>query len=64
LVLNSWICLGRIRRCVLVGRGVSLGIGFEVSKDWSHSQYAFLLPVCGSRCELSDIHAFALPSGL
>jgi hypothetical protein len=27
-----WNYLGRIRRCVLVGGGVSLGMSFEVSK--------------------------------
>jgi hypothetical protein len=27
-----WNCLGQIRRCGLVGRGVSLGQYFEVSK--------------------------------
>ncbi|EGW04948.1 hypothetical protein I79_003453 [Cricetulus griseus] len=28
--------LGRIRRCGLIEGGVSLGAGFEVSKEWCH----------------------------
>jgi hypothetical protein len=42
LVRSWWDCLGRIRRCGLVGGGVSLGTGFEVSKDSYHSHHLFL----------------------
>lgn len=34
-----WNYLGRTRGCGLVGGGVSLGAGFEISKDLHHSQY-------------------------
>jgi hypothetical protein len=30
--LRWWNCVERIRRCGLVGGGVSLGVDFEVSK--------------------------------
>jgi hypothetical protein len=30
LVPSWWDCLGRIRRCGLLGGGVLLGVGFEV----------------------------------
>ena len=46
---------GRIRRCGLVGGGVSLGLGLEASKGPFNSQ-SFLLPCgCGSRSELSAV---------
>jgi hypothetical protein len=32
-----WNCLGRIRRCGLVGGGVVLGVSLEVPKDSCHS---------------------------
>ena len=32
LLASSCNCLGRIRKCGLVGAGVSLGLGLEVSK--------------------------------
>ena len=44
LVPSWWNCLGRIGRCGLRERGVSLGVGFEDSKDWCHSQ-CVLCPV-------------------
>ena len=34
LVLSWWYCLGRIKGCGLVGGGVPLGEGIEVSKDY------------------------------
>lgn len=37
----------------LVGRGILLGVGFEVSKDQRHSQCFFLLPGCKSGWKLS-----------
>lgn len=40
LVPSWWNHLGRIPRDGLVGGGVSLGVGFAVSKDLCHSQYA------------------------
>lgn len=30
---NNLNCLGKIQKCGLVGGGVLLGVGFEVSKD-------------------------------
>lgn len=51
----------RIRRCGLVGRSVSLGTGFEVSKDSPHAQFILPMPPdCRSRHELSDVPA-AMP---
>lgn len=53
LVSTWWNCLGRIRRCDLVGGSVSLGAHFEVSKDHARrSQCTTLFPACG-RPELS-----------
>jgi hypothetical protein len=39
-------CLGRIRRCGLVGRNVPMGVVFEVSKDdaFSYCSSATYLP--------------------
>lgn len=34
---------------------MTLGVGFEVSKDLPHSQCASLPPACGSRSELSVV---------
>lgn len=42
-------CLRRIRRCHLIGGGVSLGLGFEASKTHDRFNLAlFLLCACGS----------------
>jgi hypothetical protein len=32
LDIRKWNCLGRTRKCALVGEGVSLGVCFEISK--------------------------------
>lgn len=40
LVPSWWNCLGRTRKCDLVGEGMSLGTGFKVSRDLWHSQCA------------------------
>lgn len=52
LVPSWWHRLGKIRRCALVGGGVSMGMGFEVPKRPCHSQLA-LSRACVSRCKLS-----------
>jgi hypothetical protein len=50
LTPNCWNCLGTIRRCALVGGGVSLGLGYL-------SRRVSLSPTFRSRCELSAIAA-------
>jgi len=48
---NGW---GRIKRCGLVGGGVSLGAGFEVSKVLTISYSLSLSVVCSwIRCQFS-----------
>jgi hypothetical protein len=51
LILSWWNVFGRIRRCGLAGEGVSLGVGFKISKDWHHCQCLFLPLTCGSKCK-------------
>jgi hypothetical protein len=58
LVPSWWNCLGRIRRCRFVGRGMSPGVGFKVSKDTHHTPFPlFFVPACRSRCELTTVPA-------
>lgn len=40
----EWHCLSRIRRCGLVGRSMSFGVGFEVSEAQARNSSFFLLP--------------------
>lgn len=41
-------CLGKIRRHSFVGQGMSLGVGFEISKTSCHSNVLALIPACRS----------------
>jgi hypothetical protein len=50
LVSGWWNCLVRIRRCTLIGGGVSLGVGFEVSEALA---IAWVSSPTSCRCELS-----------
>lgn len=45
----------KIRKSGLAGPDVSLGVGFEVSKDLCRSQHGSLLASCGLRCALSAV---------
>lgn len=56
---HIWMCgpwlvsyLGRIRRCSFVGRGVSLGVDFEVSTGQAQSHTLSLPPACWPGCKL------------
>ena len=62
VALSLWNCLGRISRCSL-GRSVSLGTSFLVSKDFCHSKcvlsLCFLHEDKDVECSLLDAVAHA-----
>ena len=64
IVWNVWHYLRGIRRHSLVGGGVSLGVGFGVSKAKANPSVSLFLPL-GSRCRTLllyvCLHAAPLP---
>lgn len=56
LIPNEWNCLARIKSSGLIGGGVSLGAGSEVSKVHAVPSSLSLPCACGSRGELLVIH--------